>query len=248
MYRDVISVPEDMDQEEVARLFDKYGFLVLPVVDKQAHLVGVITLDDVLDVAEEEATEDIHKTASIIPMKEAYIDASVWTLFKKRILWLLSLIMINVISSQIMASYEQVLSTALALAFFIPMLIGTGGNAGSQSAALVVRALVTGDIKLVDWRRILCKEVLVGGGLGMALGLASTLLGVWRGGPAIGLVVGFTMVAVVLLSNIIGMLLPFILTKLRLDPTVASSPLITSICDAAGLLIYFAIAALVIQI
>jgi magnesium transporter len=156
--------------------------------------------------------------------------------------------MINVISSQIMASYEQVLSTALALAFFIPMLIGTGGNTGSQSAALVVRALVTGDIKLVDWRRILCKEVLVGGGLGMALGLASTLLGVWRGGPAIGLVVGFTMVAVVLLSNIIGMLLPFILTKLRLDPTVASSPLITSICDAAGLLIYFAIAALVIQI
>ena len=231
MYRDVISVPEDMDQEEVARLFDKYGFLVLPVVDKQAHLVGVITLDDVLDVAEEEATEDIHKTASIIPMKEAYIDASVWTLFKKRILWLLSLIMINVISSQIMASYEQVLSTALALAFFIPMLIGTGGNAGSQSAALVVRALVTGDIKLVDWRRILCKEVLVGGGLGMALGLASTLLGV-AGRASDRLVVGFPWwrLCCFLTSSAC---FSFHSDKATFDPTVASSPLITSICDAA---------------
>lgn len=247
MYREVISVPEDMDQEEVARLFDKYGFLVLPVVDKKGHILGVITLDDVWDVAEEEATEDIHKAASIIPMKETYIDASVRTLFSKRILWLLSLILINVVSSQVMASFEEVLSTAIALTFFIPMLIGTGGNAGSQSAALVVRALVTGDIQLANWSRILGKELLVGSCLGITLGMASSMLGIWRGGPAIGMVVGLTMVAVVLFSNILGMILPFILTKLRIDPTVASSPLITSICDAAGLLIYFTIASLVIQ-
>jgi magnesium transporter len=166
MYREVISVPEDMDQEEVAHLFDKYSFLVLPVVDEKEHLLGVITLDDVLDVAEEEATEDIHKTASIIPMKEAYLDAGIWTLFSKRILWLLSLILINVVSSQVMARYEQVLSTAIALTFFIPMLIGTGGNTGSQSAALVVRALVTGDIQLADWGRVFWKELVVGAVLG----------------------------------------------------------------------------------
>ncbi|HHT48011.1 MAG TPA: magnesium transporter [Firmicutes bacterium] len=247
MYREVISVPEDMDQEEVAHLFDKYSFLVLPVVDEKEHLLGVITLDDVLDVAEEEATEDIHKTASIIPMKEAYLDAGIWTLFSKRILWLLSLILINVVSSQVMARYEQVLSTAIALTFFIPMLIGTGGNTGSQSAALVVRALVTGDIQLADWGRVFWKELVVGAVLGFILGLASSVMGLWRGGPAIGLVVGLTMVAVVLFSNLLGMLLPFILTRLRIDPTVASSPLITSICDAAGLVIYFSIATLILR-
>lgn len=247
MYREVISVPEDMDQEEVARLFEKYSFLVLPVVDKEGHLLGVITLDDVLDVAAEEATEDIHKTASIMPIKEAYRDAGIWTLFSKRVLWLLSLILINVASSQVMASYEQVLSTAIALTFFIPMLIGTGGNTGSQSAALVVRGLVTGDLQPADWGRVFLKELAVGVSLGSILGIASSLLGVWRGGPAIGLVVGLTMVAVVLFSNILGMFLPFVLTKLRIDPTVASSPLITTICDVGGLLIYFSIASLVFQ-
>ena len=248
MYREVISVPEDMDQEEVARLFDKYGFLVLPVVDKQGHLLGVITFDDVLDVAEEEATEDIHKAASIVPMKEAYIDASAWTLFSKRILWLLGLIVLNILSSEVMANYEEVLSTVVPLTFFIPLLIDTGGNTGSQSSALVVRALVTGDIQLADWGKVLLKELLVGLCLGIVLGLASTLLGIWRVGPVIGLVVGLTMVALVLFSNIIGMLLPFILTKLRLDPTVASSPLITTICDIFGLMIYFSIASFVLRI
>ncbi len=242
MERDVISVPLDLDQEEVARLFDKYGFLVLPVVDQAQRLVGVITVDDVLGVAEEEVTEDIHKAASILPMKEAYIDASIWTLFGKRIIWLLGLIFVNLISSGVIAAYEDVLSSVIALAFFIPLLIDTGGNTGSQSATMVVRALVTGDVKLADWGKVLIKELFVGIFLGLVLGFAGVFLGVARGGPEVGIVVGLTMVAIVIFSNIIGMLLPFILTKMRLDPAVASSPLITSICDATGLIIYFAIA------
>ena len=242
MYRDVISVPEDMDQEEVARLFEKYGFLVLPVVDEQEKLIGVITLDDVLGVAEEEATEDIHKAASIIPMKEAYIDASIWTLFSKRVIWLLGLIVLNLLSSEVIAAYESVLASALTLAFFIPLLIDTGGNTGSQSATLVVRALVTGDIKLSDWGKILLKEIMVGAFLGVVLGVAGMTLGFFRGGYQIGVVVGLTMGAIVIFSNIVGMILPFILTKMKLDPAVASSPLITSVCDIAGLAIYFSIA------
>jgi magnesium transporter len=242
MEQDVISAPVDLDQEEVARLFDKYGFLVLPVVDQAQRLLGVITVDDVLGVAEEEVTEDIHKAASILPMKEAYIDASIWTLFGKRIIWLLGLILVNLVSSGVIAAYEDILSSVIALTFFIPLLIDTGGNTGSQSATMVVRALVTGDVKMADWGKVLIKELLVGIFLGLVLGFAGVFLGTARGGTEVGLVVGLTMVAIVIFSNIIGMALPFILTKMRLDPAVASSPLITSICDATGLLIYFAIA------
>lgn len=248
MYQEVISVPENMDQEEVARLFDKYGFLVLPVVDQRGRLIGVITLDDVLEVAEEEATEDIHKAASIIPMKETYINAGIWTLFNKRVIWLLGLIFINLLSSQVLVAYEEVLSTVIALTFFIPLLIATGGNTGSQSATLIVRALTTGDIKITDWAKVLFKEIFVGTFLGIVLGIAGMALGLLRGGMEIGLIVGLTMVLIVLFSNIVGMIFPIILTRIRLDPAVASSPLITSICDATGLLIYFSIASWVLKL
>lgn len=158
MKRDVISVPGDLDQEEVAHIFEKYGFIVLPVVDEESRLVGVITVDDVLDVAEEEATEDIHKGASVNPLETGYDCAGIWTLFSKRIVWLISLIFLNLISSGIMAAYEEVLSTAITLALFIPLLIDTGGNTGSQSATLIIRALVTGDVKMSDWAKVLLKE------------------------------------------------------------------------------------------
>lgn len=242
MRKEIIKVPEHMDQEEVARLFEKYGFLVLPVVDEEGKLLGVITVDDVLDVARKEATEDIHKAGSVSPLRDEYSNTSVWTLFVKRIGWLVGLIFVNLISSGIMAAYEETLSAAIVLAFFIPLLIDTGGNTGSQSATLVVRALVTGDIKLSHWARTLGKELGVGALLGVTLGLAGCLLGLFRGGFVIGIVVGLTMLVIVVISNIIGMLLPFALTKLNLDPAVASSPLITSISDATGLIVYFSIA------
>ncbi len=248
MKRDVISVPEDLDQEEVAHIFEKYGFLVLPVLDVENRLVGVITVDDVLDVAEEEATEDIHKSASINPLDRGYDGAGIWTLFSKRVVWLIGLIFLNLISSGIMAAYEGVLSTAITLAFFIPLLIDTGGNTGSQSATLIIRALVTGDVKMSDWTKVLLKELAVGFCLGLTLGVAGFVLGIFRGGMDVGLVVGLTMVAIVIVSNFVGMILPFGLNLLRLDPAVASSPLITTIADAFGLVIYFTIAAWVLKL
>ena len=248
MKRDVISVPGDLDQEEVAHIFEKYGFLVLPVVDEESRLVGVITVDDVLDVAEEEATEDIHKGASVNPLETGYDCAGIWTLFSKRIVWLISLIFLNLISSGIMAAYEEVLSTAITLALFIPLLIDTGGNTGSQSATLIIRALVTGDVKMSDWAKVLLKELAVGFCLGLTLGVAGFLLGIFRGGIDVGIVVGLTMIAIVIVSNLIGMILPFGLNLLRLDPAVASSPLITTIADASGLVIYFKIAAWILKL
>ena len=248
MKRDVISVPGDLDQEEVAHIFEKYGFLVLPVVDEESRLVGVITVDDVLDVAEEEATEDIHKGASVNPLETGYDCAGIWTLFSKRIVWLISLIFLNLISSGIMAAYEEVLSTAITLALFIPLLIDTGGNTGSQSATLIIRALVTGDVKMSDWAKVLLKELAVGFCLGLTLGVAGFLLGIFRGGIDVGIVVGLTMIAIVIVSNLIGMILPFGLNLLRLDPAVASSPLITTIADAFGLVIYFKIAAWILKL
>lgn len=248
MKKDVISVPEDMDQEEVARFFEKYGFLALPVVNVEKKLVGVITVDDVLDVAVEEVTEDIHKAASITPLDTGYSDTGVWTLFSKRIFWLIGLILVNLVSSGIIVAYEKVLASTIALVTFIPLLIGTGGNTGSQSATLIIRALVTGDVKLSEWGKVFLKELFVGICLGVVLGAAGTALGVFRGGPEVGLVVGLTMVSIVIVSNMIGMVLPFVLTVLRMDPAVASAPLITTITDASGLVIYFTIASRILKL
>ena len=166
----------------MARLFEKYGFLALPVVDMDKKLVGVITVDDVLDVAVEEVTEDIHKSASITPLETGYTDAGVWTLFSKRILWLVGLILVNLVSSGIIAAYEKVLASTITLVAFIPLLIGTGGNTGSQSATLIIRALVTGDVKLAEWGRVFLKELFVGICLGLVLGAAGTEFGglPWR--------------------------------------------------------------------
>ena len=248
MKRDVISVSEDMDQEEVAHIFEKYGFLILPVVDEEHKLIGIITVDDVLVVAEEEATEDIHKGASITPLETGYDGTGILTLFNKRIFWLVGLVFVNLVSSGVIASFEKVLSSAISLVSFIPLLIGTGGNTGSQSATLIIRALVTGDVKVSDWGKVFLKELLVGICLGLVLGLTSSVLGIFRGGVEVGLVIGLTMVSIVIVANLIGMLLPFGLTLLKLDPAVASSPLITTISDATGLLIYFSIAAIVLKL
>src|SRR5690554_5366598 len=246
MHKDVVKVPENLDQEEVARVFDKYGFLALPVVDKKGRLMGVITVDDVMEIAEEEATEDMQKTASVTPLKTSYKNTGIWTLYSKRIGWLMGLILVNLVSSGVIAAFEETLSAVITLAFFIPLLIGTGGNTGCQSATLVVRALVTGDVKLGSWLQTLSKELAVGLLLGATLGGGGWVLGLFRGGFHLGLVIGLTMLSIVLLTNLVGMTVPFILTRLRLDPAVASSPLITTIADAMGLLIYFSIAAVIL--
>jgi magnesium transporter len=230
------------DREEAVRVMHRHALSVLPAVDSAGVLLGIVTVDDVLDVAEEEITEDFHKAAAVQPLKSGYREAGVWPLYRKRIGWLVALILINMVSSTVISVYEEVLASAMVLTFFIPLLIASGGNAGSQSATLMIRALATGDVKLTQWFRVLAKELLVGLALGTTMGLAGGLLGLFQGGYQIGVVVGLAMVAVVLVANIMGVALPFLLLRLGLDPAVASSPLITSIADATGLAIYFAIA------
>ncbi|NLG85154.1 MAG: magnesium transporter [Firmicutes bacterium] len=230
------------DREQAVRTMERYDVFALPVVDAEGILLGIVTADDVLDVSREEATEDFHKSAAVTPLRTSYHEANAFSLFTSRIGWLVSLVFINLLSSGVIAFFEKTLASAIALAFFMPLLIDSGGNAGSQSATLVVRALATGEIRLSQWIKVLFREILVGVMLGMVMGLASGLLGVFRGGYRVGLVVGVSMVAIIILANLVGVLLPFLLTRFKLDPAVASSPLITSIADCMGLFIYFSIA------
>lgn len=235
------------DREEAVKMIQRYDLFALPVVDAEGIMVGIVTVDDVLDVAEEEATEDFHKGAAVAPLDVVYNLATPWSLYRKRIGWLAALIIINLASSGVIAAYEETLANFIALAFFIPLLIDSGGNTGAQSATLMVRALATGDVGLGMWARTLLKEAVVGLLLGLTMGTLSFLLGIFRGGWEVGLVVGLTMLAIVVVANLIGTLFPFALTRFGVDPAVASSPLITSVADIVGLLIYFLIAGAILQ-
>ncbi len=236
-----VSLSAFEDREEAVHVMSKYDLSALPVVDSEGVLLGVVTFDDVMDVAEEEATEDFHKGAAVAPLKNSYYETGIAELYKKRIGWLIILVLVNLISLEILAAYQEILASTIALTFFIPLLIGSGGNAGAQSATLMVRALGTGDIELSQWAVTLVKELSVGAGLGITMGVAGAALGLLRGGTEIALIVCLTMVTIVMVANIIGVMLPFLLTRLNLDPAVASNPLIMSITDAAGLLIYLSI-------
>lgn len=248
MNPNVISLSAFEDREEAVRDMQRYDIPILPVVDSDGVLLGIVTSDDVLDVVEEETTEDFQKAAAVEPLDTSYGDAGPLDLFKKRIVWLLALILISLASSGIIAAFEDTLASAIALAFFIPLLIGSGGNTGAQSATLMIRALATGDIELAQWGSAIAKELLVGILLGLTMGAASWLLGLFRGGLEIGIVVGLTMALIVMLTDIIGAALPYLLTRLGLDPAVASSPLIASLADAMGLLIYFSVARIILNI
>lgn len=236
------------DREEAVHMMQKYDLFALPVVDSEGVLLGVVTFDDVMDVAEEEATEDFHKGAAVAPLKASYPETGIFDLYRKRIGWLITLVLVNLISLKIMAAYEEVLTSAIALTFFIPLLIGSGGNAGAQSATLMVRALATGDVELNQWLPTLIKELGVGASLGATMAVAGLILGFFQGGTQIAAIVGLTMITIVVAANLIGVVLPFLLTRLNFDPAVASNPLIMSIADATGLLIYFAISTWILSI
>jgi len=236
------------NREQAVRMMQRYDRVALPVVDSDGVLVGIVTVDDVLDVAEAEATEDFHKVAAITPLRMSYWEASKTFLFRARIGWLVGLVLVNLISSGIIATFEEVLAASMALAFFIPLIIDTGGNAGAQSATLMIRAISLGDVKLNQWARAFTKELAIGISIGLTIGLMGLVLGLFRGGFEIGLVVMLTMIVMLVITNLIGLSLPFILTRFGLDPALASGPLITSVADAAGLLIYFNIAVWVLGI
>jgi magnesium transporter len=237
-----VSLRTTDDQERAVALMMDYDLVALPITDDQEHLVGIVTIDDVFDVAEEETTEDIHKASAIDPLRMSYTRASVYMLFQRRIYWLAVLVVVNLASSGVIAAYEDALAAAVTLAFFIPLLIDSGGNSGSQAATMMIRAMVTGEVEPRDWLKTLAKELGVGLLLGLALAVLASGLGFYRGGAEIGLVVGLSMIVIIIFSNLVGTILPFILNLLKFDPAAASSPLITSICDTVGLLIYFIIA------
>jgi len=234
------------DQEKAVSIIKQYDLVALPVIDSEGILLGIVTIDDILDIAEDETTEDIQKGASVEPLGVSYHNASVFLLTRKRVVWLIALIVVNLFSSGVIALYEDVISKIVILAAFIPLLIDSGGNVGSQSATLMIRALVTGDIEMKEWFVTLLKELRVGLLLGIAMGGLSSLLGFFRGDYMIGFVLAATMLCIVLVANLIGMSLPFVLGILRMDPAMASGPLISTIMDILGLLIYFSIASAVL--
>ncbi|MDD3894788.1 MAG: magnesium transporter [Syntrophomonadaceae bacterium] len=242
------SVSAFEDREEAVHVLQHYDLFVLPVVDSEGVLLGIVTADDIMDVAEEEATEDFHKTAAVNPLKNTYREASIWELFNKRIGWLVILVLVSLLSAGIIGYFESTLQNVIILSVFIPMLIGSGGNAGAQAATLMVRALATGDVEEDQWFRTISKELLVGLSLGVTMGVIGFILGYMKGGHEIAVIIGFTMMAIIIVANLIGVALPFILTRLGLDPAVASNPLIASIVDATGLCIYFIVAVNVLQL
>ncbi len=242
MNPDVVFVRDDTDQEEVARLMADYNFTVLPVVDEDKKLVGIVTIDDVVDVIQEEATEDIYRLGAVESPELVYSRSSVWELWSARVRWLVILIITGSVTSSILQGFESVLEAVTALAFYVPVLVGTGGNTGNQSSTLLVRALATRDVALGDWWRIMRKELGVGFLLGATLAALLSLKVLIDGQTGLLLVVGISLGLVVLLANVVGAMLPLLLRRLKLDPALISNPLIATVTDVTGLVVYLSVA------
>ncbi len=239
MNPDVISVRDDMDQEEVARVMSRYGFLALPVTDSDGKLLGVITVDDIIQVMEDEATEDIQKFGGAVPLERGYLETSPLTITRKRIGWLLLLFLTATLTGSVMRLFEQELSAMVALVLFIPLLIGTGGNAGSQTTATVIRALAVGDIDASEILRVWWHEARVGLLLGLGMAVLAYIRAItWEPDPALALTVAVATVGVVLWATGVGALLPLLAARIRIDPAVVSGPVMSTLVDATGLLIY----------
>ncbi len=248
MNTSVISVTTDEDKEEVAAMMSKYDFLALPVVDGDKKLVGIVTVDDAIDVIEEEATEDIEKMAAITPADKSYLRSSAVELWLTRIPWLMLLMLSATFTGAIISHYELVLSEVVILTSFIPMLMGTAGNAGGQASVTAIRALSLGDIEPSDVLRVLWKELRVALLCGISLAVVGYGKAVWLDGaePIVALAVCITLFATVVAAKLIGCSLPIAVKKLGIDPAVVASPFITTIIDALALLVYFAVASAVI--
>jgi magnesium transporter len=242
----LVSAQTQTGQEEVARLISRYDLIALPITDDDGRLVGIVTYDDAMDVAEAEATEDIHKGATVGKLETGLKTASPFSLYRSRVQWLVILVFANIFTGAGIAYFEQTISEHIALLFFMPLLVASAGNAGAQSATLMVRGMATGDVSTRDWGMLLGKDILVATALGVTMAIAVMVVGLFRAGPAIAMVVAISMVLVVLIGSIVGMLLPFLLDKLKFDPATASTPLITTIADVSGVLIYFSIATAVL--
>ena len=255
METNIISVTTMDDRDEVANLFSHYGLTALPVVDKEKRLVGIVTVDDAIDVLQEEATEDMELMAAMLPSERPYLRSSTWELWKQRIPWLLILMVSATFTGMIITGFEQGLAANAALIAFIPMLMSTGGNCGSQSSVMVIRGLSLGEIEMADALRVLWKELRVSVFCGLALavaGFAKVLLidGWMFRNPditvGVAATVGLTLAFIAIVAKLVGGLLPMGAKKLGFDPAVMASPFITTIVDALSLLLYFSIASLLL--
>jgi len=256
MERNVIVATEATDQEEVAKLFADHDLAALPVVNAEGRMVGIVTVDDIVDVVREEATEDIQKIGGMEALDLPYFETGFWSLARKRAGWLAALFLGEMLTATAMAHYEEELARAIVLALFIPLIISSGGNSGSQAATLIIRALALGEARLRDWWRVARREVMSGLVLGLVLASIGFLrIVVWQqfGGPygehyiRVALTVAFSLVGVVMFGTVCGSMLPFLLRRLGFDPASASAPFVATLVDVTGLVIYFTIASLVLR-
>jgi len=240
MTRDVVNTTTDTNQEEVARAIQRYDFLALPVVDKENRLVGIVTVDDLIDVIEQEATRDIYAAGAVQAGDEDdYFQSSLFTIARRRIVWLLILVLANGITTKVIAMNDQILSQVVILAAFIPLLIGTGGNVGAQSSTVVIRGLSTQKIKSLGALKAILKETFTGALLGVLMLFVVIPFAWWQGnGPLIGFAVGISLISITTLAATAGALLPLMFDRMGLDPALMSSPFITTVTDIAGVFIY----------
>ncbi|MBC8253413.1 MAG: magnesium transporter [Ardenticatenia bacterium] len=244
---EVISVPAGTDQEECARLMARYDLLALPVVDSGDVLLGVITVDDLIDVLEEETTEDIQRLGGAEPLGRSYLDSDILTVTRKRVGWLLLLFVTGTLTGSVLRVFEDDLKSVVALMFFVPLLIGTGGNAGSQTTSTIIRALAVGDIDFGDAARTLWHELRTGILLGVLMAVAAYVRAItWGTTQALAATVSLAVFAIVVWASGMGAILPLLATKLRIDPALVSGPLMSTLVDATGLIIYFIMARLIL--
>ncbi|MEW5850734.1 MAG: magnesium transporter [Myxococcota bacterium] len=253
MHTDVISVLEDMDQEAVSRTFTRSGLMAIPVVDAEGRMKGIVTVDDIVDVVQEEATEDIQKAGGTEALEAPYFETQLFQMLRKRGVWLLVLFLGEMLTATAMGFFEHEIARAVVLALFIPLIISSGGNSGSQASTLVIRAMALGEVTLRQWSLVLRRELAVGLALGCLLGLVglgrivlweSVFHSIGEHYLQVGLSVAVSLVGVVMCGTLCGSMLPFILRRVGFDPASASAPFVATLVDVMGLLIYFTAASI----
>ena len=249
MDTNTFTVTTVMDKEEVAKMFDKYNFIALPVVDKEERLVGIITIDDAIDVMQDAVAEDFEIMAAMQPTEDSYFKTSIFTHSRNRIVWLLFLMLSSIVTGSIITRYEEAFATIPLLVAFIPMIMGTGGNCGSQSSTLIIRGLATDEIRIKDFLRVWWKEIRVSLIVGVILAVVNGIrILVQYQNLQLAFVVGVTLVITAMIAKSLGCILPILAKKLRLDPAIMAAPLITTIVDTCSVLVFFNVAVLIMQI
>jgi len=247
--REIVYVQTDTDQEEAARIIQRYDFLAVPVVDAEQRLVGIITVDDVIDILEQETTEDIYTLGGVQSGDDSYFQTNLLTVARRRVVWLFVLLITNTATSAVISSQQEILQQVVALAAFIPLLIGTGGNVGAQSSTVVIRGLNTDEIRGTKALRVIRREAIAGAFLGLMLGVVVLVWAyVLQGSWVVAIAVGVSLVAISILASVAGSTLPFLFQAIGLDPALMSAPFITTAVDVLGVLIYLNLARLILQI